>query len=370
MKVLHICPTLDSDGIAKVLYSYFSRPMCDVNVDFVVHDYIPKGFLEDDLKSKGCNIFRITAFEKSKVKCLFELNKILATNKYDVIHCHMHYRNVFCVLLAFFHGIKVRITHCHVAFEEENKKQRLKRFLIMPITKMLATDFWACSTEAGYWMYGKRICKKNNFYVMPNAIDIESYKFSSKGRQSVRDQLNVGNSIVVGCIGRFAFQKNYEKTISVFKEIGKKYPDSRLMIIGTRENAKLNQLITSAGVYDRVIQIGITDYVSSYLNAMDIFLLPSRYEGLGIVYIEAQANGLPCVASNRVPMDTNVTDLIRYIPLEADDKQWAEEIIKLFNLKKDTRREDYCENLLNSCFNIDVAVLNVREKYMSTVKGG
>lgn len=360
MKILHICSTLNSDGIARILHSYFTKTSQDCKVDFIINKYPIKGILEDDFIKKSSSIMVVPRFEENKIKNLQLFEEILKNNQYDIIHCHMHFRNLFYLKIAKKYGVKVRINHSHVSFENEKFTQKLKHFLVSPIICRLATDLWACSRDAGIFMYGKKNIKKDNFYVMNNAIDIEKYKYLTSYRNSIRDELNLKDEFVIGCIGRYTYQKNYEFLLEIFKEIQKNEPCSKLLIVGARHNF---------GDDKNVISLGIKENVNEIMSAMDCFVLPSRYEGLGIVYIEAQANGMPTFASDKVPQDTSITDLIQYIPLKKSAKEWAKQIVST-KLKKDEERIAYNNSVKNSNFNLETEVLKVEEKYMRLIERG
>ena len=360
MRILQVCPTLDSDGIARLLYNYFIRiDNAEIEVDFVVHDYIEKGILEDELKNRGYNIFHITSYENSKIKCITELAQIIKKGQYDVVHCHMHYRNLFIVLLAKRYGIKRIIVHSHVAYQKEGIIQSIKHKVTIPIIKIFATGFWACSKDAGIWMFGKNIVKSKHFYVLNNAIDLSEFCYSKQQREEFRNEFGIKkDEIVIGCIGRYADQKNYPFLFEVFNEILSQEHNAKLVIAGTRK--KVEELNSSNE--NSVFVLGVRNDIGRILSGIDCFVLPSKYEGLGIVYVEAQTNGALTFASSNVPKEVKVLPQMKMIPLNCTAKEWAKIILNDYYLNEIDRSEAY-HTMNESCFNIENEVKKLEKKY-------
>ena len=205
-----------------------------------------------------------------------------------------------------------------------------------------ATELFACGQEAGKWMFGGQ-----NFTVLNNAIDAEKYIYNASVRAEVRQELGIEpQSLVVGHVGRLSPQKNHAYLIDVFHALLQKHADSKLVLVGRGNlEAEIRKQCENLGIADRVIFTGVRNDVNRLLQAMDVFLLPSVYEGLGIVAVEAQAAGLPCVCSNRVPEECVRTEgLVQFLPLEDGTERWAQEVLNRSNTVRLDRSSEIRKN--------------------------
>jgi glycosyltransferase involved in cell wall biosynthesis len=170
--------------------------------------------------------------------------------------------------------------------------------------------------------------KPEEVYLMRNAIDLEKFTFSGEKRNAIREALGIGrDALVLGHVGRFAKEKNHSFLLDVFSRLRKLQPEARLLLLGDGELFEaVKAEAARAGLADGVIFAGRQADVGAYMSAMDVFVMPSLFEGLGIVLIEAQANGLPCVASDQVPLETKASELIEYLPLRGDVDRWVEAV--------------------------------------------
>ena len=218
------------------------------------------------------------------------------------------------------HGVPVRIAHSHSSRQDRDLKYPLKLLFKRSIPGQ-ATQLFACGKEAGKWMFGT-----DDFRVLNNAIDAERYRFDPEVRQEVRRELGIpADAPVAGHVGRFMAPKNHGFLLRIFAEL----PDhARLLLVGDGELLAENErLAEELGVRDRVIFAGLRSDVDRMLQAMDVFVFPSLYEGLPLSVIEAQAAGLPCLISDKVPIECKKTDLVTQIPLDASPAEWAEAVL-------------------------------------------
>lgn len=244
-------------------------------------------------------------------------------NHYDVLHLNNCFWTGFLLEeLAREAGIRKVIVHSHSTFiDEPDAKRREELYrrheeVKKAFSTELATDFWACSQMAADWLFGPQI-PKDRIRIIKNAIEAEKYRFDEEKRAQVRKELNLEDALVLGTVGRLSFSKNHEFLIELLKEIRKSHPKVKLLIIGEGDlRGALETQIQENGLEDAVLLLGWKSNVEDYLQAMDIFLLPSRFEGLGIVAVEAAASGLPAVVSDQVPEDVAFTENIRHVPLE------------------------------------------------------
>lgn len=219
---------------------------------------------------------------------------------------------------------------------------------------------WACSEPAGQFMFGK----KSRFTVIKNAIDIEKFIFSEKNRKKIRDVYNINpNTVVIGHIGRFDYQKNHELTLASFFEYNKKNPDSVLWFIGPETRIEISEHIHTQvrkyGIEDKVHFLGPIENVNEYYQAMDIFFLPSLFEGLGIVAIEAQAADLPCLISDTFPNDVEITDKLIKCKLTSPIEEWVDKLCLLEIKAKKSERRNNKKVITQAGFNINTEIRRV-----------
>ncbi len=227
-------------------------------------------------------------------------------------------------------GVKKVVVHSHNA---NNSNKSAKWLLTNKICRMIMsayTDcYLTCSTEAAEFMFPKKIYAQKKYEYIKNGIDVNKFRFNPDTRNQIREQLGVKDGLVIGNVGRFFKQKNHAFLIEVFKKISDKLPDSKLLLIGVGELQE--EIIDQAkrlGVYENVIFWGPADNVNELMQAMDVFVMTSFHEGLPVVGIEAQATGLPCVFSDTITKEVNITDNGHFISLNESPIVWAEEIIK------------------------------------------
>ncbi len=240
------------------------------------------------------------------------------------------------LIFAWLFGLKIRVLHSHNSHENIG----LLKTLIRKINKSffpLATDYWACSKLAGLWAFGNK-----HFTVINNAIDAKKFLYDPNIRITVRKELGIGSdTFVIGHVGRFCYQKNQEFIIKIFAEIHKIKPKSVLILIGgtmpdTYEYLQSTlKLVKEFKLGKAVKFLGVKHDTYKLYQAMDCFLLPSRFEGLPLVGIEAQAAGLPCFFSEEITKEAAITDLVNYISLQASVSDWALAIVKSIGQKRE-----------------------------------
>ena len=252
--------------------------------------------------------------------------RTILENQYDAVHLHTSFwTGTLIEEVAKDMGVPRVIIHAHSSYADEKSKEK-RQYILERHEEIkrsfeadLATDYWACSQKAADWLFGKQISRER-IVIMKNAIEVERFRFDQQKRDSVRKKLGLENFLVLGTAGRLTYQKNHSFLIEVFTDFVKKYPSARLVIIGDGELRKdIEDQITYMGLKDSVLLLGWQTNVEDYLQAMDIFLLPSRFEGLGIAVVEAVASGLPCIVSDHLPEELAFIPDIQYVPLHVED---------------------------------------------------
>lgn len=332
MKVLIISTVrFRLNGITSVIMNYYRKmDKSNMKIDFVVINDISEEYKEE-LQSNGSKIFQL-ARKNNPIKYIFDLKNILKNNKYDVIHIHGN-SSLMAIetTIAMYNKVPVRIVHSH----NTTCSYKVLHKLLQPVLKRTANYGFACGEKAGKWLF-----KDNSYEIINNGIDLKSFTYDEKKRKEFRDKINAGNRKVIGHVGNFIYQKNHEFLIDVFNELIKKDKNYLLLLIS--DGALLEQMkekVNKLGISKNVLFLGKTTEVSSYLQAMDVFVLPSHFEGLPVVLIEGQALGLPCFVSDRVSTEAKLTDLIEFLPID-DTTVWVEKVVNtgIGNREEDCRK--------------------------------
>lgn len=217
----------------------------------------------------------------------------------------------------------------------------------------------ACSAEAGEWLFGKDACKKENYYFLPNAVDLERFRPDDAVRDRYRREMGLEDKLVIGHVGRYSEQKNHPFLIKLFEKLHEKRPDARLLLVGGGERMEqTRETVMKLGLSDAVIMTGNRDDVDALLQAMDIFAFPSLWEGLPVTLVEAQAAGLPCVIADNISSDVDITPLVTRLPID-DPEVWAEE------LSKEHPRQDVTEDIIRSGFDIKSSAEKISKLYLT-----
>lgn len=310
------------DGISNVATNYYLyQDKSRVEMDLLTINPI-NAELASCIERDGNRNFVVSGRNRNPFQYLWKLKKIIAENHYDIVHVHGNSATMSVELLAArLAGCKIRIAHSHNTRCDHPKINRI----LKPLFSALYTDCCACSKEAGEFLFGNRFC-----YVVNNGLYFPNYRFSLEHRDRIRAEYGLQDKYVIGHIGRFAYQKNQEYLVELLKQMKVVQPNAVLLLVGQGETeASVKELARSCGVEDSVVFYGTTNRVNEVVQAMDVFAFPSRFEGLGIVAIEAQASGLNCVAADPVPTTIQVQDKIAFLPLEGKDDLWVKSLLDL-----------------------------------------
>ncbi|MBQ8182242.1 MAG: glycosyltransferase [Ruminococcus sp.] len=295
-------------------------------VDFVIYDDSKMDYY-DEVKKAGSRVFVIKKKYGNKLLQLFsqmnQVRKLLKKEKYDVIHCHS------CSFIGLFRGvvpghfskgIKV-ISHGHNPGRPKNTKlDNIVRGIFKSILSKCADMGFACSDESGASKYTSKFMNSGKYSVINNAIETEKFRYSPANREEIRAKYNLGDKFVIGSIGRLEEQKNYLYMIDVLAEYVKINKNACLFLVG--DGSQREQIVNKAkekGIENHLVMAGRTDTPEIFYSAMDVFVLPSIFEGFGFVNIEAQVSGLPCVVSTAVPREINISDRVYFIDFNVDE---------------------------------------------------
>ena len=338
VRVLQVVTTMDRAGIETMLMNYYRHiDRSILQFDFLEHR-AKRSDYDDEIEALGGKIYRLPRLNPLSKEYLNALDKFFSEHpEYRIVHSHLDCMAGIPLKYAKKHGVPTRIAHAHNSNQNKNFKYPLKLYYKQSIPQY-ATDLFACGQEAGKWMYGN-----HPFSVLNNAIDVKHFSFNKEVRKEVRNQLGIDEStLVLGHVGRFNPQKNHTFLIDIFNAVHSLRPDSKLLLVGQGELEKeIREKCNAMGILDHVVFTGSRSDVNRLLQAMDVFMQPSLFEGLSVAAIEAQAAGLPCLISDKVPMDCEKTEgLVCSVPLDASPKDWAEKVLKAASI---ARRDTYPE---------------------------
>lgn len=351
IKVLHYIPGFDQGGIESRLLDWYRNIDRDqIQFDLVKLTPSKKNELLEEFVALGGNVYTLPRFSpKTFFSYITELKKIFNTNEsYDVVHCHSASTGYFFLKESKKNGISKRILHSRTTqFNPESSFVPIRGFL-KKSANYYATSFFACSEQAAIWQFGKEAYVENKVEIINNGIESQKFSFNPYKRSMVREELNLEKSFVVGHVGRFATAKNHLYLIDIFNEIVKIKPEAKLLLIGeglTKESVQ--EKVEKMKLSDKVLFLGGKGNVEDYFQCMDVFVFPSQYEGFGTVTIEAQASGLKCIVSDKVPKEVSITNLVEHVPLSADPKRWADLAV---SHSISYEREDTSTQIINAGF--------------------
>ena len=328
IRVLHIFGALNPGGVETLvmnIYRCIDREK--VQFDFALTEG-EKSFFDDEVMSLGGRIFY---FDRSK-SMMSNLTEIFEkSGPYKVMHSHVYFYSGAVLLNAKMHNVPVRIAHAHnTSFGQVyTLKRKAYEWLMRKLIMQNATDLLGCSTDACEFVFGEGCMDDARCRVMYNGFDVEAFKYNKERGNAIRKQYGIENKFVVGHVGRFEDQKNHTQLVEQFAAIKKLREDAVLLCVGRGSlMSEIREKCEKLGISESVIFAGAQKDTPSYYSAMDVFLFPSLYEGLGSVLIEAQANGLYVITSKDVvPADIDVTGNATFVPLEASAEEWATKVV-------------------------------------------
>lgn len=332
-KILTFGMTDNYGGVESVIMNYYRNfDHTKISMDFLVTTSSKIAY-SSEIKEYNGKIFSIPSRHNSLLAYYQSLKKFfeIHAKEYDCFWVNMNNLvNIDYLKLAKRYGVKRIIIHAHNTqlmetglegnvkkiFHEYNRKQ----------IKKYATDFWACSKEAAFWFYEKSILPQ--VHIIKNALSEENYFYKEVDRKNIRKQYNLKNATIIGNIGRLNYQKNQTFLLNVFKEYLRMDNNAKLLLIGRgEEEEKLREKAKKLNISSHVIFLGMKKDITAWYSAFDIFVFPSHFEGLGLVLLEAQANGVPVLATkDTIPVEVKVNKNLEFISLSKSSKYWAEKI--------------------------------------------
>lgn len=318
-------------GIESVVMNYYR---CIDKNKFQFDFIAPKGSTfpnKDEIEKLGGRIFVVPKYSHP-FAYIKAVRKIFRENNYKIVHCHMNTMGIFAMYAAYKEHIPIRILHNHSMinhfFSRSEFKRNILKYILRTFCKIYPSHFCACSKAAGNWMYGKNF----NYTIFNNGINVDKFKFNPEIRESVRAELGLQDKLVVGHIGRFCPPKNHIFLVEIFNNLLSLHDNAVLLLIG--EGELLDQVklkVKQLNIEDKVIFLGKQNDTSKYYQAMDVFCLPSRYEGLPVVAVEAQCSGLPCLFSTYVSKESKILDSTKFLSYDDTLDKWSQTMSELAN---------------------------------------
>lgn len=357
-KILIIITTefVPHGGLTTVMMNYYrSMDKAGLQLDFastnILTDEEIASYFEPETR-----YFSLDSRKKKFFHYLLNLYRLLRNEKYNVIHVNGNSATMILELAAArFAGIPVRIAHGHTT----RSNYPVAHKMLSPLFRLTYTKAIATSEATGKWLYG------NKFTVLNNAIDVAHYTYSPELREQVRTELNLHGKYVVGNIGKLNPSKNQHFLLEIFHEIRKKRNDAVLLIAGGGPlEEELKAFAKELHIDEYVVFLGMINDTSSVLQAMDVFVFPSLFEGLGLALIEAQAAGLECFASDAVPLEAKVSDHVQFLTLQETAKLWADWILSVNDYDRLVYAKSAAKTIGDNGYNICKEADKLRMIYM------
>lgn len=364
-KVLHVVGGMDVGGTETMLMNLYREVHNVIQFDFISY-YKKDAYYDNEIKELGGKIIKIDSPSKvGQLKAIINLYKIIKQGKYEVVHAHTLFNCGIAMLAAKLAGAKIRISHSHTNLDMSNNIIKKLYFSLMRgLIKLFSTDFVACSESAGKYLFGENIIKNSNYKVLHNYINYN--KFLQCGDyKSIREELVIKeDDIVVGHIGRFVDAKNHKFLIDIINDMVKENNKVKAILVGNGPLRKeIEDKVESLGIRKNIYFLGLRNDIDVILNNCDLFIFPSIYEGLGLVILEAQACGLPCIVSEAIQHEADLEiGLLNRLQLKNSCEEWSNKAVDLVS-KKQKDKANIKNAFKNKGYELNQIVSNLLKIY-------
>lgn len=349
-KILHVVGGMDIGGTETMLMNLYRNIDREKYEFHFISYYDREGFYDKEIENLGGKIIHLNHSNKiGSLSSILKLKKIMQQYKYEVVHTHTLFNCGIGILAAKLGGVKTRVSHAHTIAEESSNY--IKRFyikLMRIIINCCSTDFLACSNKAGEFLFGKEIIKDNRYRFLPNYVDYRKF-VNNTSRGEVREALKIkSNEFVIGHVGRLMSAKNHSFILDILKEMKGRGIKVKAIFVGDGNlRTEIENKAKKLNLEKDLIITGMVKNTEWYMKAMDTFILPSFYEGFGLVLLEAQAMSLPCVVSQGIQPEVDLeVGLIKKLNLSQGVKVWSREIENTLN-----NRRNLNKNMIEKSFN-------------------
>lgn len=356
LKIAQVIGNAKSGGVISCVLNFYRHiDRTKFQFDFFTYGESP---YDEEIRSLGGRVFYFSDTHNF-VKAYFDLRRYFSLENYYAVHAHMTSLSFVPLLAAKSRGIKHRICHAHSTTHIKDKNWIIKNIL-KRLSKMSASRMAGCSLYSSGWLYGE----KDSYYafLLHNAIDLKRFGFVEKKDEELAKKYNLGGKKIIGSIGRLVFQKNYGFLIDAFYHLSKKKSDVDLVIVGDgKEKEKLLAKIQKLNLQQRVHILPDIKNVEEYYKIFDLFVLTSRFEGLPLVAVEAQAVGVPCLLSSEITKEVELGGKCEFLPIK-ESKIWAD---KMLNMLESTYRYDATSEIIDAGYEITTESVKLMQFYSS-----
>lgn len=355
IRVLQVVNDMHRAGLETMLMNYYRNiDRTKIQFDFLTHRPYRSDY-DDEIERLGGKIYYAPRlYPQNYIRYFKWMKKFFNEHsEYQIIHSHIDSMSYLPLLAAKKSGVSIRIAHSHNTAIDKDFKYLLKQYFRFKITSV-ANNYLACGYEAGKYLFGNK-----EFKVIPNAVDAGKFYYDESIRVKKREELGFTDEFIIGHVGRISYQKNHKFLIKIFNEIQKLNFKARLLLVGVGEKEnEVREQIESLNLGEKIKFLGNRSDINELYQAIDIFVLPSFFEGIPVVGVEAQFADLPCVFSDKIPKEVQFNRKCKFISLEDSENSWANEILKFKNDLRNNRNDD----IINSHYDIKVAH-SILEKY-------
>ncbi|UAL49663.1 glycosyltransferase family 1 protein [Sutcliffiella horikoshii] len=370
LRVLHIVGAMNRAGTETMLMNIFRNiDRSKIHFDFLSFSKLVAHY-DEEIHSLGGRVIRITNTQS----ILGIVKAIRKYGPYDAVHSHTLFHCGIANLAARIAGVKIRIAHAHTTLDKNDTILRsIYIFSMRAATKLTSTHYLACSKQAGAYLFGNATEENQKYMYFPNLIDYSQFESMKVDEVAVfKKEVGLEDKKVIGHIGRFIEAKNHQFLLKILKSIIKKDDTYRLLLVGDGDlREDIQKYAKKEGIFEYIKFVGIRDDIATMLQSMDVFVFPSIYEGLGLVLLEAQASGLPCIVSEAIQPEADLQlGLFTKLFLNDDPNLWAEKIINITNRNHMEKPMIIRSTFENSGYSLSKGISKLVEIYNGNYTGG
>ncbi len=365
IRVAVIMGKMDSGGKKNLVMEYYRHiDRSKVQFDFIC-DSDSQAIPDEEICSLGGRVYRVAPYQRI-IRNMLDIRKLCIENQYPVMHAYNSTMNVFPMFVARTTGVPVRISESLSMAHEGEFKTVLKKML-KPMSKWFATHYMACGEDCGRWQFGDKLFDAGKVAVFKTVVNTEFNSYHPEVRERTRKEYDLDGKMVIGHIGRFVPQKNPLFLLDIVAEVFNREKDAVLLLIGDGDlKEAMHKKIKTLGISNQIKYLGRREDIQQFYNAMDAFLLPSLYEGLPVVGLEAQSCGLPMFFSTEVTPEASACELSHFLKLSDSPVKWAEELIKAMKENMPIRKSR-AEDVTKAGFDSVSEVLRLQKYYMDAL---
>ncbi len=363
IRILHSVSNMDRAGIETMLMNYYRHIDRDkIQFDFLCNKTKP-GAYDDEIKSMGGRIYHTPGLNPAKYpKYLSYMKSLFKENpEYKILEAHNGALGLYALHAAKVNNIPVRIFHAHGASITKDWKLPIKLFCKSRLKANMNHNF-TCGIAAAECYFGKQVVENGDYELIPNAIEVQRFVFDKNIRESLREQYNLQDKHVIGHVGRFMTQKNHTFLLDVFKKLTEQDNQAYLVLLGDGE--LMESIKAKAEEFDlknKILFVGNVGNANEWYSAFDAFVLPSIWEGLPVVGVEAQASDLPCIFSDGVTKEIGLTDKVQFVPLKAPASEWVQAFEKALSINE---RKDNTVLIREKNYDIETEAIKLQNRYL------